>query len=649
MDSTVLFPDLPSLARMLGGNVASGQVLAPGPGHSAADRSLAVKPDPSAPEGFVVHSFAGDDPLACKDHVRQRCGLPTFGSKRRPRASGDELAVLVANAIDGQHREKKKNVVARYDYRDETGALLYQVERFEPKSFRQRQPDGGGKWIYKLENVRRVLYRLPELLKYPDACVFVCEGEKDADRVASLDHCATTVACGDWTDDCVNALAGRDCIILEDNDEAGRKKAQEAAHALHGQAKSVRIVRLPGLPEKGDVSDWLDADPRNAGKLVDVCFDAPLWTPESNAIAASEPAKTEATEPLGFINIVAWKDEPIPEREWAVRDRIPARAVTLLSGDGGVGKTILALHLGVATVLGRDWLSAMPEAGPVLGVLCEDDESEIHRRLARMIEHYGASFADLADLHLMSLAGQDALLGAPNHRTGLMLPTKLFARVTEAACDLRPRLILLDNSADVFGGNENDRAQVRQFIGLLRGLAIASGAAILLTSHPSLTGMITGSGLSGSTAWNASVRSRLYLKRAATEKDEETDPDLRVVEVMKANYGPVGETITVRWKDGLFLPVPAPGSLERMARERRVDDLFLRLLDRWNEQGRPVSDKVNANSYAPARFADEPEAKADRIGKRELADSMGRLFRADKIHNATYGKPSRGWTRLERR
>ena len=63
------------------------------------------------------------------------------------------------------------------------------------------------------------------------------------------------------------------------------------------------------------------------------------------------------------------------------------------------------------------------------------------------------------------------------------------------ACDIRPKLIVLDNAADIYGGNENDRAQVRQFIGLLRGMAIASGAGVLLTSHPSLTGISTGTGL----------------------------------------------------------------------------------------------------------------------------------------------------------
>ena len=109
--------------------------------------------------------------------------------------------------------------------------MLYQVVRLEPKSFRHRKPDGKGGWIWQ-GSERRVPYRWPELLKYPDATIFICEGEKDADRVASLEHCATTVASGEWTADCVKALAGRDVLILEDNDDAGRKKANEAATAL---------------------------------------------------------------------------------------------------------------------------------------------------------------------------------------------------------------------------------------------------------------------------------------------------------------------------------------------------------------------------------------------------------------------------------
>ena len=117
---------------------------------------------------------------------------------------------------------------------------------------------------------------------------------------------------------------------------------------------------------------------------------------------------------------------------------------------------------------------------------------------------------------------------------------------------------------------------------------------------------------------------------------------------MKNNYGPVGETITLHWKDGLFLPTSAPGSLEKLAREQKVDDLFLMLLNRWNEQGRNVSDKLKANCYAPGRFAEEPEAKAEHVTKRELTEAMERLFRANKIRSEPYGPPSRGWLRLTR-
>src|SRR5262249_36771310 len=276
--------DLRTLRTALGGEISGGRLLCPGPGHSAADRSLSIKLDTGAPDGFVVHSFAGDDPIECKDYVRSKAGLPAFkpnGGKGRHRASDDAIERALQAAVQNQNANKpKRRLILTSDYVDEGGHLLYQVLKYDPKSFQQRRPDGNGGWIWNLDGVRRVPYRWQELLKYPDATIFICEGEKDTNRVANLGHCATCAAAGKWIDDCITALAGRDLIILQDNDEAGAKKASAAATALHGTAKTIRIVLLPDLPDKGDVSDWLDADERRAEKLVDICFDAPLWTPD---------------------------------------------------------------------------------------------------------------------------------------------------------------------------------------------------------------------------------------------------------------------------------------------------------------------------------------------------------------------------------
>jgi RecA-family ATPase len=638
---------LQQIARVLNGRVHGNQVLAPGPGHSPGDRSLSVKLSSTAADGIVVYSHAGDDPLACKDYVREKLDLPAFKANGRRRATSDAVKRALMAAVQGNGAEQPKGrVVATYDYTDADGVLLYQVIRLEPKNFRQRRPSGSGGWIWSLGDVRRIPYRLPELLKYPDATVFVTEGEKDADRVASLGHCATTVATSKWTQECVEALAGRDIIVFQDNDNAGREKALAAARALHDSAKSVRIVLLPDLPDKGDVSDWLDADSHRAEKLTNICFDVAEWTPDDSSTAKDELKPAPDEPALLFLNISTWHTVPVPERQWVVRNRVPLGAVTLLSGEGGVGKTILALQLAVAAALGRDWLHALPEPGPVLVVCCEDDGDELHRRLDRIVTHYGGSFEELAkDLHILSLAGQDAVLAAPNAK-GLIEPTKLFVRVSKAARDLQPRLIVIDNSADVYAGNENSRAEVRQFITLLRGMAISANAGLLLTSHPSLTGISTGTGLSGSTAWNASVRSRLYFKRAVTEKDEEPDPDLRVLEIMKANYGPVGETVAVRWKDGLFLPVAGVGNLEKLAAERAVDHLFVELLSRFNSQGRNTSERSSANNYAPTLFAKENEAKELKMRKVEFEAAMRRLFATDKIRLEPYGGPSRGTSRL---
>jgi RecA-family ATPase len=350
------------------------------------------------------------------------------------------------------------------------------------------------------------------------------------------------------------------------------------------------------------------------------------------------------SQPLSFIDVISWDGIPIPEREWAVKDRITPPNVSLCSGDGAVGKTTLLLQLSVAHTLGRDWFGRLPEPGPVIYLNAEDEARELHYRLAAICNHYSARFSELRDLYLISLAGEDAIL-ARSDRKGIISPTRLLMSLRTAALDIRPKLIVLDPSADVFAGNENDRSQVRQFITLLRGLAIEANTAVLIASHPSLTGMNTGTGLSGTTAWHNSVRARLYLKGVKTGASEEADPDLRQLEVMKSNYGPGGERILMRWHQGIFIPETGPSSLKQRADARKAEEVFLDLIDRFEKQERPVSANVGP-TYAPKLFADYPGVTG--ITKRAFQEAMIRLLDAGKICNERYGPPSRQRTRLRR-
>jgi hypothetical protein len=155
-----------------------------------------------------------------------------------------------------------RQIVATYDYRDERGDLLFQVCRVEPKTFMQRRPDDNGGWTWHVKGVRQVPYRLPELIATPADCtVFVVEGEKDADQLVNCGLVATCNAggVGKWQSGYAAFFRGRDVAILPDNDDAGRDHARSVASNLIPTAARVRILELPGLAPKGDVSDWLDA------------------------------------------------------------------------------------------------------------------------------------------------------------------------------------------------------------------------------------------------------------------------------------------------------------------------------------------------------------------------------------------------------
>jgi RecA-family ATPase len=667
-----MMKSLAEIARALGGEVTGGQVRAPGPGHSSADRSLCIKPN-CAGDDFVIHSFAADDPIKCKDYVREKLGMPSW-QPTRSNASANVLSLddqietaligmptapipnesvyrpptLKAVGADLPPIPAGRKLVCNYDYRDLDGRLVYQVQRWDPKAFTQRRPDGRGGWItYKVfEGVSRVPYRWQQLraamAAYPDAPIFVCEGEKDCDEVSKLGLYSTCVAGGVWTSEIAGVLKDRDVIYLADNDKAGREKSVRAGQALSGIAKTVRIATFTELPEKGDVSDWIALDPNGheAEALVARCRNAPLFDK-----ASTEPE--ERVEPLSFVDMTLWRvDEGVPPREWGVRDVFPRRNVALLSGEGAAGKTLLALQLGVAHALGRDWIGRLPEAGPFLYFGAEDEIDELHRRFADILKHYKADFPDLqGNVHLLAFAGEDAVLGHADH-TGVVKPTPLFLRLLKAATEIKPMLIVIDTAADVFAGLENDRSQVRQFVGLLRRLAIKANGYVVVNSHPSLTGINTGSGLSGSTGWHNSVRARAYLTTPKTERDEEPDPDLRVLEFKKSNYSKVSTSIALRWQHGVWVPIAGASSFDKMAKEQTADRLFLTLLARFNDQGRNVSEKAAARNYAPTVFAKETDAKKDRVRKLDFEDAMRRLFATSAIAVQAYGPPSRGFTRV---
>ena len=191
----------------------------------------------------------------------------------------------------------KSPVIATYDYRDTNGKLLFQVCRTADKRFFQRRPDGKGGWLNGLGGVKPVLYRLPEVLQAVERgeMVFIPEGEKDVDNLARLGLAATCnpMGAGKWWDHYSEHLRGAKVVILPDNDEPGRKHAQQVAQSLYGKAASVKVLELPGLPAKGDVSDWLEAG-HTKEELMRLAEETPDWRLQPAEEERSEDSKRES-------------------------------------------------------------------------------------------------------------------------------------------------------------------------------------------------------------------------------------------------------------------------------------------------------------------------------------------------------------------
>ena len=344
-----------------------------------------------------------------------------------------------------------------------------------------------------------------------------------------------------------------------------------------------------------------------------------------------------------FYSAASLKGKPVPPRQWLVHGLVPQKTVTLFSGDGGTGKSLLALQLAVAVAAQTAWIGKTVNTGRAIFLSAEDDDDELHRRLDDILIAEGRGWDDVSGLTLRSLAGEDALLAVETQVA--LIQSALFEELDKRAAEEAPALIVIDTLADVYPANENDRAKVRQFVGILRGLALKRNCAVLLLGHPSLTGLNSGSGASGSTAWNNSVRSRLYLSRI-TDNGFEPDPDARVLSTKKANYSRTGGEINLKWEAGVFVAEAQPTGLDALAAGAKGERVFLKLLDALTAQGRYVSASPGP-TYAPTQFASHPEAEG--CAKRALKSAMDALFGRGEIVIASHGNGAKARSHIARK
>lgn len=386
-----------------------------------------------------------------------------------------------------------------YDYCEPDGRMRFQIVRSEriakngliEKKFRARRrpepqetPVSDG-WISSIKGIELIPYNLPGIAGAP--LVYVVEGEKDVETLRSLELAATCnpFGAGKWRDEFSQWLSGKTVVILPDNDEPGRTHGEAVADSVYQLAKEVLIVELPGLPRKGDVTDFV-TNGGTADDLMNFVQRAPSWQP-----AGDKQVDCRRTAGFAFTTLKKLIAEPPEEVSFVWSDTLPAGGLSICSAKPKVGKSTLARNLAVAVANGAIFLDRSTTKGRVLYLCLEEKRSEVRKHFERM----GAREEDIL-----------VYTGAT--------PKNAIDEIAAAVLEFNSILVIIDPLSRVLRV-----ADFNEYGGMTRGLeplidlARRTGCCVLALHHDSKGDRNGGDALLGSTALFGAVDCHIQMKK----------------------------------------------------------------------------------------------------------------------------------------
>jgi hypothetical protein len=449
--------DIEQIAKSLGGARRTGNDWSCRcPAHE--DRKASLSIGQSADGKVLVHCHAG-----CEQDLVVG-SLKNLGLWPSSSAKPDPVSLPPVKIALGSGRGQ---IVATYDYTDEHGELLYQAVRYEPKDFRQRKPEPNGGWNWSIKGVRRVLYRLPEVMQAvaQGQVVYVCEGEKDVEAARAIGLVATCNAMGadngtgnKWFPEFADALINADVVVVPDQDEPGQRHAAWVIQTLIGKARNVGRL---DVPVGKDLADWINAG-ATVGDIEGAIVDA--------VEVEVPPPKDELFVSVG--DLVA-NLQPI---RWLVEDYIEQDSLALVFGAPGGGKSFVTVDIACCVATGTAWHGHPVDQGAVFYIAGEGHNG-LARRFAAWQSNSGVSLKD-AKLYKSKRA-----ISMFNEASAKALHEEVLA--LSEATGAAPKLIILDTVARNFGdGDENSTSDMGKFVEHIDTfIRVPFGCNVLLVHH----------------------------------------------------------------------------------------------------------------------------------------------------------------------